>query len=132
MSPSASEVEEAPGASVFFSLKPITDELEGGHHIGTILLAALTDLVAGRRPAGGSAPKEGGSGGDGSGGGGSSSDSGGGGGRKLKQTLPMVSASGGSARVRVRYDAHLPSLSLQDGEQTRPTPLRLQTPSPSY
>ena len=30
----------------------------------------------------------------------------------------MVSASGGSSRVRVRYAAHLPSLSLWDGEQT--------------
>ena len=31
----------------------------------------------------------------------------------------MVAASGGSTRVRVRYDAHLPSLSLWDGEKTR-------------
>ena len=31
----------------------------------------------------------------------------------------MVAASGGLERVRVRYDAHLPSLSLWDGEQTR-------------
>ena len=36
-----------------------------------------------------------------------------------KKSVPMVAASGGSTRVRVRYDAHLPSLSLRDGEQTR-------------
>ena len=112
----ASEVEEAPGASVPFSLEPILVYLEGGRYTGPILPAVLADLVTERRSAGGSAPKGGvvlGGGSSGSGGGGS------GGVQKLKQTLPMVAASGGSARVMVRYDVHLPSLSLRDREQTR-------------
>ena len=54
---SASEVEEALGASVPFSLEPILVELEGGRYIGPILPAALADLVSGRPPAGGSAPE---------------------------------------------------------------------------
>ena len=99
----ASEVEEAPGASVPFSLKPILVELEGGRYTVPILPAPLADLVAGRRPAGGSAPK-GGGGGDGGG--------------VSKKPLPMVAATGGSAQVRVRYDAHLPSLSLQEGDNS--------------
>ena len=91
------EVEEAPGARVPFSLEPILVKLEGGRYIGPILPAALVDLVAGRRPAGGSAPK--GRSGDGI----------------SKKPLPVVAFTGGSARVRVLYDAHLPSLSLRDG-----------------
>ena len=105
----SSEVEEAPGGSDPFSLEPILVDLKGVHYIGPILPAALADLVAGRRPAGGSAPKGVGSGGGG--GGGSVS--------KNKNLQPMVTALGGSTRVRVRYDAHLPSLFLWDGEQTR-------------
>ena len=34
-----------------------------------------------------------------------------------KKTSPKVVTTGGSARVKVRYDAHLPSLSLQDEEK---------------
>ena len=109
-----SEVEEA---SVPFSLEPILVKLEGGRYIVPILLAALADLVAGRQPAGGSAPKGGGGGSGGSNGGGGGSG-GSGGGHKIKNSQPMVAASGGSTRVRVRYDAHLPSLSLRDGDQT--------------
>ena len=30
-----------------------------------------------------------------------------------------MAATGGSAKVKVRYDANLPSLSLQDGENSR-------------
>ena len=91
---SASEVEEAPGASAPFSLEPILVELEGGRYNGPILPASLADLVTGRQPSGGSAPK----GGGGSGGGGS--DGGGGGGgvhTQTKKTFPMVAASGGSS-----------------------------------
>ena len=100
---SASEVEKAPGASVPFYLEQTLVDLEGGRYIGPILPAALADLVSGSRPEGGSAPK-----------------GGGGGGRGVnKKYQPMVEASGGSTRVRVCYDAHLPSLSLRDGEQTR-------------
>ena len=58
----ASEVEEAPGASIPFSLEPIMVELEGGRYIVPILPASLANLVAGRRPADGSAPKDGGGG----------------------------------------------------------------------
>ena len=50
-------MEDAPGASVPFSLKPILVELERGSYIGPILPAALADLDAGRWPVGGSAPK---------------------------------------------------------------------------
>ena len=63
---SALEVEEALGASVPFFLEPILVDLEGGRYIGPILPASLANLVAGRRPAGRSAPKgDGGGGGDG-------------------------------------------------------------------
>ena len=74
------EVEEAPGGSVPFSLKPIMFELEGGRYISPILPASLDDLLVGRRPAGGSASK-GGSGGDGSSG-------------VSKKPLPVVAATG--------------------------------------
>ena len=48
---SASELEEAPGASVLFSLEPILIKLEGGQYIGPILPASLADLITGRHPA---------------------------------------------------------------------------------
>ena len=94
---SALKVEEAPGASAPSSLEPILVDLEGGRYIGPILPASLSDLIAVRRPAGRSAPK---------------GDSGGGGVSGHKKPLPTVAATGGSTQVRVRYDAHLPSLSL--------------------
>ena len=72
----------------------------GGRYIGPILLVSLADLVTGRLPVGGSAPKGCGGGGGGSG---------------NKKTLPKVAATGGTAQVKVRYDAHLPSLSLHGG-----------------
>ena len=43
----ASEVEEAPGASTPFSLKPLLVEMEGGHYTVPIIPAALVNLVAG-------------------------------------------------------------------------------------
>ena len=61
----ALEMVEAPGASFPFSIKPILGNLEGGCYITLILPSSLSDLVAGRRIAGGSAPKSGGGGGDG-------------------------------------------------------------------
>ena len=88
-------------AIVPFSLEPILVYLERGHYIGPILPASLVDLIIGRRTAGGSAPR------GGVGGGGSN------------KPFPMVAATGGSTQVRARYDAHLPSLSLREGEQTR-------------
>ena len=111
MAASASEVEEAPRASVPFSLEPILVYLEGGRYIGPILPASLADLIVRRRPAGGSAPK----GGSDSGNGGSSGD----GISGFKKTFAIVAATGGSVRVRVSYDSHLPSLSLRDGENSR-------------
>ena len=107
---SASELEEAPGASVLFSLKSTLIEMEGERYTVPILPASVANLVIGKRPAGGSAPK---------GGGGGSGGGGGGGGVSTNKTLPMVAATGGSTQVRVRYDAHLPSVSLWDGEKTR-------------
>ena len=104
---SASEVVEAPRGSVPFSLESIIVELEGGRYISPIIPASMADLVSGRRPAGRGAPK-------GRGGGGGS-----GGGSRKKEPSPKMVATGGSARVKARYDAHLPSLSLQDGENSR-------------
>ena len=46
---------------------------------------------------------------------GGSSNSGSGGGDK--NPLPKADGKGGTAQVRVRYVAHLPSLSLWDGEK---------------
>ena len=104
--PRGEEVEEAPGASVPFSLEPIMAGMEGGHYTSPILPALLANLVTGRRPAGGSAPKgRGGSGGSV--------------GVQTRKTLPMVAATGGSSRVRVRYDVHLPSLSRWYRENLR-------------
>ena len=101
-------MEEAPGDRVPFSLEPILVEMEGRRYTGPILPASLADLITGRQSAGGSAPK-GVSGGGGRGGGGVST----------KKTLPMVAASGGSTRVRVRYDMNLYPISLRDGENLR-------------
>ena len=102
---SALEVVEALGGSLPFSLEPILFEMEGGRYIGPILPASLANLVKGRRPAGWSAPNSGG-------GGGSGGD--GGGGIRNNKPSPKVAATGGSARVKVRYYAHLPSFSLWD------------------
>ena len=55
----ASEVEEAMGASVHFSLKPILVELEGGSNIDQIPPDSLAEHIKGRQTAGGSAPKGG-------------------------------------------------------------------------
>ena len=102
----ASEVVEAPGGSVLFYLEPIRVDLEGGRYIGLILSISLADLVAGRRSAGGSASRSGCSDGGGSSGGGN------------KKPMPKVGAMGGLAQVRVRYESHLPSLFLWDGENS--------------
>ena len=97
---SASGVVEAPEASAPFSLESILVDLEGGRYIGPILPASLADLVAGRRTAGGSAPKS--SGGSG-----------------YNKPSPKVAATGGSTRVKVRYDTQLPSLFLRNGDNSR-------------
>ena len=107
---SAYEVVEALGASAPFSLEPIMVDLEEGCYICPILPASMTDLI---RTAGRSAPKSSGGGGNSDGG---SDDSGSSGNKK---PLTNVAATGGSSRVKVRYDAHLLSLFLQDGENLR-------------
>ena len=91
---SASKVVEVPGASVPLFLEPILIGLDRGQYIGPILPISLAKLVAGRRSAGVS----------GSGGGGN------------KKHFPKVDTTGVPAQVWVRYEAHLPSLYLQDGE----------------
>ena len=48
----ASEVVEALGSSIPFSLEPILVELEGGRYIVPILPISLAKLIAGRRSAG--------------------------------------------------------------------------------
>ena len=100
---SASEVVKSPGDSVPFSLETILVDLEGGRYICPILPASLADLVTGRWPSGGSAPKSGGvvDGGSGN-----------------KTNSLKVASTGESARVKVHYDTHLPSLSLWDGENS--------------
>ena len=103
----ASKVMKAPGASVSFSLKPILVELEEGRYIGPILPVSLANIVAGRRSAFGGDPKSGGG------------SSNGGGGGINKKPLPKVDATRGPARVWARYDAQLPSLYLQDEDNSR-------------
>ena len=87
----ASEVEEAPGASVPFSLEPILVELEGGRYTCPILPDSLAELVTGRRPAGRSAPK---GGVDGNGGGGGGGSSGGGGNIQTRKKFPWWQPQG--------------------------------------
>ena len=99
----ASEVVEAPGARVHFFLEPVLVNLEGGRYIVPIPPASLAKLVVGRRPEGGSAPKNVGGGGGGSSGSGNN------------KPLSKVAATVGSAQVKVIHDAHLTSLSLRDG-----------------
>ena len=99
-----------PGGSVPFSLEPIMVEIEEGRYIGPFLPVSLYELVAGRRSTGEGAPQ--------SGGGGSNGDDGGG---RNKKPLTKVDATGGRGGgfKQARYDAHLPSLSLWDGENSR-------------
>ena len=99
------------GASVPFSLEQILVYLEGGRFIIPIFPVSLANLVAGRWSAGVGAPKSGGGSSNGGGGGG-----GGGGNKKLS---PKLDATGETAIVKALYDAHLPSLSLQDGGNLR-------------
>ena len=101
---SSSEVVEVPGAGVPFSLESILVNMEGGRYIVPILPVSLANLVIGRWSAGGGAPKS--SGGE--------SNEG-----RNKKPLHKVDAMGGPAQVWAHYDAHLPSLSLWDGDKSR-------------
>ena len=102
MAESASQVVEAPGSSVHFSLEPILVELERGCYIGLIPPVSMANLVAGRRSAVRCAPKS----------------DGGGRNNRNKKPLPKLDVTGGPAQVRARYDVHLPSLYLWDGENS--------------
>ena len=86
----SSEDVGVPGAMMQFSMEPILLKLEGGKYVGPLLPDTLEYLVSERRGGGGS-------------GGSSGGDSGGGG----------TEGDGGAARVRVRYEVHLPALSLR-------------------
>ena len=87
---SDSEVVEAPGASVPFSLEPIMVEMEGSRYIGPILLISLTELVAGTQSAGEGSPKSGGCSSNGSGDGVSSGSV-----SRNNKPSPKVDATGG-------------------------------------
>ena len=98
---SVSESMDAPGCHASFLLEPILAKLEGWWYVGPILPALLADLFhkTGVRGGGG-----GGGGGDGS---------------ATAHKWKASTTGGGRARVRVRYFAHLPALSLRDGENSR-------------
>ena len=78
--------------------------------MGPILLGPLEDLLAGWRPAGSGGNNGGGSSGGGGKGGGKS-------GRKGSSGFGGGGGFGGG--VQLSYDAHLPALSLRDGEDSR-------------
>ena len=78
----------APGCHTPLSLEQIMDDLDGGQYIRTILPTALRDLV---------------------------SKTGGRGGAGTTSKKRKYSTTGWNARVRVRYNAYLTALYLQDG-----------------
>ena len=85
---------EAPGSNILFLLKPIMIELMRVRCMGKVLLVTLAKILTGRQAEGviGS------------------------GGRNPKSKVGYV---GSGARVRARYNAHLPTLSLPDGDYLR-------------
>ena len=95
----ASEMMEAPGTSTPFPLESILVDLEEALYISLILPTSLINLVAGRRSADGDTARGGSSGG-------------------YRKPTPKVGATERLAQVRARYEAHLPSLSLWDGENS--------------
>ena len=116
----------AHGATVPLYLEPILIELEVGRYMGPILPVPLEDLVSGRHDGGGSGGggiSGGGNGvdvkgyghssGRGSVGGGGYGERGGGAGWGGAGT--GGGGDGSTRRVRVRYDAHMPTLSLRVG-----------------
>ena len=122
---SSSEDVGAAGEKLPFLLEPILLELEGRRYIGPLLTLTLAELVNGRRGVGnGSVGGTGGNGGSGGNGkcgtGEGRGGSGGGDGGKGGGAGRGGAGSGGggdgiTARVRARYDAHLPALSLRNG-----------------
>ena len=106
---------EAPGASVPLSLEPILVDMEGGRYISPIRPSYLVDLSAGRWSVGGGSPQSG------------VRNSGS---SVNNKPLPKMDATGGPEQVRVRYDVHLPSLSLRDGENSRSNLVGAFLPTP--
>ena len=97
----ASESMEVLVPHVHLSLNPILAKLEGGRYVGPIIPKSLEYLVHETGSRGGSGGSIGGS-----------SDSGGATSKKRKASPT------GDARMWVRYDAHLPALSLWDRENS--------------
>ena len=126
---SSSEDVRAPGATMTFSLEPILLDLGGGRYVGPLLPVPLADLVSeicsgddgsGSRGGGGNI---GGRNGDGYGGDDSGGCGSGGRGRYGVRSRGVGQGgagsggggSGSTVRVRVRYEVHLPDLSLWGG-----------------
>ena len=101
VSASASEVVEAPGGSVSFSLKPSMVELEIGRCIALILPISLADIVAGRRSAGEVPPEAAVV--------------------EAKEAVASIlkKSRGSAARLWACYEAYLTYLSLRDGYKLR-------------
>ena len=122
MDASASEALEDPGSNIPFLFEPILVEIEGTHYVCLIVPRPLADLLALKRPSGRSVNDGGGSG-SGVGNGGRRSGVRSSGGRSIGSSMVLkgkkVGAPGGDVRVRLRYDAHVLALSLQDGEKAQ-------------
>ena len=84
--------------NISFTLDPILLKMEGGHYIDPIIPGPVSDIFAVRRSGGGGAK---------------------GGGSGAAATVEKVGTSRGTARLWVRYDVHLTSLSLWYGENLR-------------
>ena len=124
----ASSLEDlgAPRTMVPLSVEPIILELEGKMYMRPLLQTTLVELI--NRRHGNCGGSGGGSSGNVSGGGGGirggcSGDSGVNGGRGRGRGLGgagiRTGGSGGGVRVWVRYEVHLPALSLQEREKSR-------------
>ena len=123
---SSSEDVGAAGATAPFLLEPTLLKLEGGRYVGRLLPLPLADLVSGRRGGRGGNGNGGGIGGingsdgnrkgrngEGRSGGGSGGYGGNSGGAVWGGARSGGGVTGSTARVRARYDAHLPDLYLR-------------------
>ena len=100
-------------------LEPILLNLEVGRYVVPILQRPLSYLLAGRRPGGNSGGNISGNsirGGDKIRG--SSGDGGKGGGGCAANTVAKDGTSGGGVRLQVSYNSHLPTLYIQDKENS--------------
>ena len=120
----------APGETVPLSLEHILLDMEGGRYVGALLLSTLAELVSGRRGGVGGSSGGGGNsninsesliigvGSGGSGGDGGSGSEGKSGGAGWRGASEGTGVARGALRVRVRYEEHLPILSLRDRENS--------------